>query len=80
MNDTNPEIQKKIDELYAKLTPEEKFNKMLSMCKTVREIILSQMPETLSEIEKKKRLFKIYYERDFTRESFEKIFSQIFPD
>ncbi|MBK8981322.1 MAG: hypothetical protein IPM38_03115 [Ignavibacteria bacterium] len=44
MNDTSPEMQRRLDELYLSLTPEESFKKMLSMCSTVREIILSQMP------------------------------------
>lgn len=80
MNDTHPDIDQKIRELYSKLSPEERFNKMLSMCQTVREIILSQMPEGLSELEKRKKLFEIYYRQDFTEDAFNKILNNLFPD
>ncbi len=79
MNDTHPYIEKKLTELYSKLSPEERFNKMLSMCQTVREIILSQLPEGLSEIEKRKRLFEIYYRQDFPEEEFDKLLKNFFP-
>ena len=79
MNDTHPDIDKKLTELYSQLSPEERFNKMLSMCQTVREIIISQVPEGLSEIEKRKRLFEIYYRQDFTEEVFEKLLKKNFP-
>ncbi|MBK6876798.1 MAG: hypothetical protein IPG99_10210 [Ignavibacteria bacterium] len=72
MNDTNPKIQSKLDEMYSQLSPEEKFRKMLSMCRTVREIIVSQLPSELSEDERRKRLFEIYYSQDFSKEDFEK--------
>jgi hypothetical protein len=72
MNDTNPKAQLKLDEMYSQLSPEEKFRKMLSMCRTVREIIISQLPSELSENERRKRLFEIYYSQDFSKEDFEK--------
>jgi len=72
MNDTNPKAQLKLDEMYSQLSPEEKFRKMLSMCRTVREIIESQLPSELSEDERRKRLFEIYYSQDFSKEDFEK--------
>ncbi|MEO8210804.1 MAG: hypothetical protein ABI840_09585 [bacterium] len=78
MNDTHPDIDKKLHELYSKLTPEERFNKMLSMCRTVREIMLSQMSPELSEMEKRKKLFIDYYEQDFSKEEFKKILKKIF--
>ena len=58
----------------------ERFNKMLSMCQTVREIILSQMPAGLSEPERRKRLFEIYYRQDFSDEEFEKLLKKFFPN
>ncbi|MBK9330967.1 MAG: hypothetical protein IPM96_00855 [Ignavibacteria bacterium] len=79
MNDTSPEMQRRLDELYLSLTPEESFKKMLSMCSTVREIILSQMPAGLTELEKRKLLFEIYYSQDFSKEEFEKLMGRIFP-
>ena len=78
MNDTHPDIEKKLTELYSELTPEERFNKMLSMCQTVRYIIISQLPEDLSETEMRKRLFEIYYRQDFSEEAFEKLLKKFF--
>jgi hypothetical protein len=52
---------------------------MLSMCQTVREIIISQLPEGLPETEKRKRLFEIYYRQDFAEEKFEKLLKIFFP-
>ncbi len=78
MNDTHPDIDQKLRELYAKLSPEERFGKMLSMCQTVREIIKSQLPAGLTEFEKSKRMFEIYYRRDFTETQFKKILERIF--
>lgn len=80
MNDTHPAADKILHEFYDKLTPEERFNKMLSMCQTVREIILSQMPSEFSELEKRKRLFEIYYRQDFSEQEFEKILKKLFPE
>jgi hypothetical protein len=80
LNDTHPDIEKKLIELYSKLTPEERFNKMLSMCETVRQIIISQMPPDLTEIQKRKKLFEIYYRQDFTEMEFEKLLNKFFPD
>jgi len=78
MNDTLPSVEKKLHELYSQLTPEERFNKMLSICQTVREIVLSQLPDGLSDKEKRKELFKIYYEQDFSKEQFKVINDELF--
>ncbi len=80
MKDTDAETQRKLEELYSKLTPEERFGKMLSLCRTVREIIISQLPAGLTETEKRKRLFEIYYSQDFTKEDFEKLKAKIFKE
>ena len=78
LNDTHPEIEKKLRELYLKLTPEEKFKKMLSLCQTAREIVLSQMPQDISPEERRKKLFIAYYKQDFSEEKFEKILKSLF--
>lgn len=70
MKDSHPDIDEKIHELYSKLSPQGRFYVMLSMCQTERKIILSQMPESLTGLEKRKKLFEIYYRRDFTEEAF----------
>ncbi len=80
MKDTHPDIDKRLQELYARLTHEERFDKMLSMCKTVREIITSQLPDGLSLLEKRKRLFEIYYRIDFSEEEFIRVTERIFHE
>jgi len=80
MSDTHPNVEKKLQELYSQLTPEERFNKMLSICQTAREIVLSQLPEGMPDIEKRKELFKIYYEQDFSKEQFELILTELFAE
>jgi len=80
MYDTHPDVEKKLHELYSRLTPEERFNKMLSICQTVREIVLSRLPSGLSDIEKKRELFKIYYKQDFSKEQFKIILNELFPE
>lgn len=78
MNDTNPEIQIRLNEFYLNLTHEERFEKMMSMCQTVRELISSQLPPEISYREKRIKLFEIYYKQDFCREKFDKWFKIIF--
>jgi hypothetical protein len=80
MNDTNPKAQLKLDEMYSQLSPEEKFRKMLSMCRTVREIIISQLPPELSEDERRRRMFDIYYRQDFSIDDFQKWKMILFPE
>jgi len=80
MNDTDIMIQTKLEELYSNLSSEEKFNKMLSMCQTVREIILSQMPSELSDLERRKKLFETYYSRDFSEEDFNRLKKRLFQE
>lgn len=63
---------------YSKLQPGERFQKMLSMCKTVRLIIYSQFPEDMSDYQKRRKIFEIYYRNDFSEKDFERITDMIF--
>jgi hypothetical protein len=74
------ETEKILNQEYDKLSPEEKFNMMLSMCKTVRTIITSRLPDGLSEAERRLKIFEIYYKQDFSEEEFKKIVAGIFKD
>lgn len=80
MNYTNPAFEKKLREHYSKLTPQEKFGKMLCLCQTAREIIKSQLSEKLTDQEKRKIMFSIYYKQDFSEEAFEQLLKKIFPE
>ena len=73
MNDTAPEIQDKIDDIYRNKTGEEKLLIALSMFETAREIVISSLPNDLSDKELRKALFLRFYENDFSVDEKEKI-------
>ncbi len=73
MNDTSPEAKKIQDELFAKLSGEERLLMGLEMFETARKIVLSSFPENLSENEIRKRLFLRFYGNDFSEDEKEKI-------
>jgi len=77
MNDTSPEAKRIQDELFAKLTGEERMLMGLEMFGTARKIVLSSFPENLSENEIRKRLFLRFYGNEFTKEQIEEIFERI---
>ncbi len=57
MKDTSFEIQKKIDEIYKNKSGEEKLLIALSMFETARELVISSLPNNLSDKELRKALF-----------------------
>ncbi len=73
MNDTSPWAKKIQDELFAKLSGEERLLMGLEMFETARKIVLSSFPPNLTEDEIRKRLFLRFYENDFSEEEKEKI-------
>ena len=73
MNDTAPEIQDKIDDIYKNKSGEEKLLIALSMFETTREIVISSLPKNLSEKELRKALFLRFYGNDFSVDEKEKI-------
>ncbi len=75
MNDTIPEIQDKIDGIYKNKTGEEKLLIALSMFETAREIVISSLPNNLTERELRKALFLRFYGNDFSVNEKEKILS-----
>ena len=75
MNDTAPEIQDKIDHIYKNKTGEEKLLIALSMFETAREIVISSLPNDLSDKELRKALFLRFYGNDFSVDEKEKILS-----
>ena len=77
MNDTSPEIKRKLDELYAGLSGEERMKIASGMFETARKIVLSSFPENLSENEIRKRLFLRFYGDDFSEVEKEKILKRM---
>ncbi len=75
MNDTAPEIQDKIDTIYKNKSGEEKLLIALSMFETARELVISSLPNNLSERELRKALFLRFYGSDFSVKEKERILS-----
>ena len=66
MDDTSPEIQQKIEEIYRNKSGEEKLLIALSMFETAREIVISSLPQNLSKKELRRELFLRFYGNDFS--------------
>ena len=76
MNETHPEIAKKVVELMNEKTPQERFAMGLSMNRTSREIVTSGILHEnpgISPSELRHELFLRYYRDDFDAETREKI-------
>ena len=77
MNDTDPMIQKMLDERYQKMTGDERLKIGFSMYDTARAIVLSSLPQDLSSEDRAVQLFLRFYEHDFSSEEREKIVEAI---
>ena len=77
MNDTTPEIQDKIDDIYKNKSGEEKLLIALSMFETARELVISSLPNNLSDKELRKELFLRFYGNDFSINEKEKILTNL---
>lgn len=61
MNDTTPEIEKKVREMIMARSGEERFIMGARMFNVAREMILASLPKELSNEERKKQLFERVY-------------------
>ena len=77
MIDTAPEIQDKIDDIYKNKCGEEKLLIALNMFETARELVISSLPNNLSEKELRKALFLRFYGNDFSTNEKERILSNL---
>jgi len=66
MNDTTPEIESRLDEIYNRKSGEEKLLICLKMFETAREIVISSLPKNISERELQKKIFLRFYGNDFS--------------
>ncbi len=74
-------MQEKINEFYKNKSGEEKLLIALSMFETARELVISSLPNNLSERELQEALFLLFYGNDFSVNEKEKslqIFSHNF--
>lgn len=77
MNDTSPRIEEMINQVYLKKTGEEKILIALKMFETARDIVISSLPNDLSDKELKKELFLRFYGDEFDDVIQEKIYRRL---
>jgi len=77
MNDTSPVIQNKLNEIYRNKSGEEKLLIALKMFETARDIVLSSLPENLSDTQIRKELFLRFYGNDFNESLKEEILNRL---
>ena len=73
MNDTSHEMQRIYHDLLMQKTAEERFLMGISMCHSVRRMVLSSLGDAKSESAKKIQLLYRYYSHDFSKEELKKI-------
>ena len=76
MNDTPPEVEKLYREMIMSRTPEERMQMAFSMMATGRQLILSSLPEGLSEEEKRRQLFERMYADELRAGTLENPYTQ----
>jgi len=77
MNDTSPEIQKKLFDKYMSLSGFERLQIGSSMFETAKKIAEYSLPKGLSESEKKIQLFLRFYGHEFSELEKNKIIARI---
>jgi hypothetical protein len=77
VTDTSPEFEKLYRNLLMAKSPDERFRMGLSMCESARAIVLSSLPEGLSEVERKVALLYRYYGNDLRQEELARIEAQL---
>ena len=61
MNDTNPDISAYVRKRYMEMDGEQRFLIGLQMFETARKIVLSSLPEGLSEHDRRRLLCERFY-------------------
>lgn len=77
MVDTIPSIEAKLNQVYMNKSGEEKLLIALQMFETARDIVLSSLPENLSEKEIRKELFLRFYGDEFDDNTKAKIIERL---
>jgi hypothetical protein len=76
MNDTPPEVEKLYRDMIMSRTPEERMQMAFSMMATGRQLILSSLPEGLSDAEKRRQLFERMYADELRAGTLENPYTQ----
>lgn len=62
MEDTTPEVKRKFYEIIMSRSEEERFLMCAEMFESAREMIISEMPQNLTENERKKYIYEKIYD------------------
>jgi hypothetical protein len=80
MNDTPPEIEEKVREIFRKKTPEERIRMGCEMYDAsrylVQQALLRENPN-ISEVELKQQLFLRFYGNEFSKEKLDGILAHL---
>lgn len=80
MDDTSPEIKKKMIEMIQQKTPEERAKMGCSMYQTSRTLVIRYIKENnpnISPSELRQEIFLKFYRNDFSQEQIEKILQHL---
>jgi hypothetical protein len=69
MNDTTPEIAKMVHERYMQMNGQQRMIIGMQMFETARKIVLSSLPQNISEDERKRLLCERFY-KEFAEKAF----------
>ena len=72
MSDTSPEFERLLAERYAALSGSERALMALQMFESAQRIVLSSLPATLTEGERRRELCRRFYGEEITRTLFDR--------
>ena len=70
MNDTSPEIEQLLKRRYASMSGSERALIALQMFETAQRIVLSSLPQGLSEAARRRELCRRFYGAELARRAF----------
>ncbi|MBC8525735.1 MAG: hypothetical protein ISS28_01955 [Candidatus Cloacimonetes bacterium] len=77
MKDTSYEMRKLYHKMLMKKSGEERFLMGISLCETVRKMVLASFPDNINEDEKHVKLLLRYYKNEFPTNEMNKIIDNI---
>ncbi len=77
MKDTSDKINKLYHKMLMKKSGEERFLMGISLCETVRKMVLASFPDNINEDEKHMKLLLRYYKNEFPTNEMNKIIANI---
>ena len=70
MTDTSPAIESMLRDRYAQMTASERVMLAITMFETAQRIVLSSLPQNLTERERRRELCRRFYGDDLARQAY----------